>query len=427
MAALLACLWALSATNESAQTELHAVATDGRLYHHIQAAFSQSDDTAIAWATRVIIRENAVASAPPAVENSAAGYDALKAFLSQPDTRTGVVSHFVGLLRSADELTNVLTVMDTAPWATPFVLDCLKILTKRPDSQALFSPDIVLSRWKVLTHDVFIDDESQWASFLKSGVVPAGVATRIMESEFTPDDIPLYRSLRAVLSGQEASQFIAWCVAGLKSQTSPSWIAAMQESQPLLSLAFDLFDQALEWATEELASALERHAVHTITTTPSAASVKSTEWAQLVEALSSQRRDLLKRALLEAAVAAHGKFSGPFFDYYGPLISEQALLLREYNVVARLFYPLLTERNVPGLTWLAAVLSVSPNLLRDHTDQSGAKVFTDGLEAALVKPADEATPSIDSIAKTLGISPPPPPDEQDKNADPTPEEPEQQA
>ncbi len=106
-------------------------------------------------------------------------------------------------------------------------------------------------------------------------------------------------------------------------------------------------------------------------------------------------------------MSQEGKCADAFFQIYGDELSgDPTSFYEEKDIVAKLFSPLLRERNVSGLRWLKSIFGNIPDLLDSSADRDAADDFLERLRGELGKPADDGDQVhalIVDIATTLGI------------------------
>ena len=106
-------------------------------------------------------------------------------------------------------------------------------------------------------------------------------------------------------------------------------------------------------------------------------------------------------------MSQEGKCADAFFQSYGDELSGDATsFYEEKDIVAKLFSPLLRERNVSGLRWLNSIFGKMPDLLDKSADRGAVDDFLERLKGELGKPSDDGDQVhalIVNIATTLGI------------------------
>lgn len=403
---LLETLCELRSIDSTARSVLNTLATQGHLLHHLSQAFSQGNPSAIAWGLFIFLREVPNIVVPPAVGSATAGHQQLIQMVGAPGEE--LARKFVELLRRYGELPLLFKVLDEASAAKPLVALCLKQIAEGEDARGVFTPDVVMERW-VFLHTEFDQDQRnghEFDRFIARLTKETELVTQVHNTEFAPKQARLYMALVRAGAASDA-RFQSWCLRGLQAVNTAEWQSQLQQEGDLADLVIDLLKQGVEVTlTQAYQDALVAHGKATVAGQSTPSHLVSF-WGELLKPLrTGSVRKMLRSGLYEAALNADGEINPVFFHLYGDEIADTEILRLDNRAVSHLFTPLLRNRNAEGLIWVAKFLPLHNQFLDGHPASHTVTDFKDRVRAAISNdPHDEASPTIQEIAKILQIEP----------------------
>ncbi|MCH7998921.1 MAG: hypothetical protein IIA91_05535 [Chloroflexi bacterium] len=201
-------------------------------------------------------------------------------------------------------------------------------------------------------------------------------------------------------------EFGQWCVEALGRIERREWLDHLENQDDVLGLAVELSVQKISLSLgvhylDALADFADVAARGQLTKLPSQSS-----WGKIVDQLSVERRELLGRGALQAAINAGGNPAEPFFNLFGSEVSRSNVI-DNGGAVDRFFSVVLEKRGEAGLSWLADLLDAHTNLLEEHPDKAGVSAFKERLRNAVdERPEGAVGESITRIATALGMEMP---------------------
>lgn len=398
--ALFESLWQVRAIDDSVDSALNALATQGHVLHHLHQVASGDNNEAPAWCIFIFLRAVPAATATPEVGNSQAGHNTLSNLLSTPGPPEAIPSAFVHLLARVQEIGLLFAVLDAAPQAKPLIVACLKLVAQRPELPQLFTPEVFADRWSLVASEFAAPDFDKLVQRL---LKETALATYLRQEDFDSDQAALYSALVKAGATSDRS-FRSWCVQGLRSIGKAEWVSQLSEEGQLAKLLMGLVKRRIKVDLAiDYQDALAEHANLVISgdSTPSAL---KPSWSHLLKPLSPSARGVLRRKLYDAVAGADGEIAESFFDLYGEEVSDRDLLKQNRDAPYRLFTPLLNRRNAAGLRWLAALLEANPGVL-DQLQPDTVEDFKARIGEEITEDkGDDAGQFIQEIAHTLGIA-----------------------
>lgn len=399
--ALFESLWQLRAIDDSVDSALNALATQGHVLHHLHQVASGDNNEAPAWCIFTFLRAVPAATATPEVGNSQAGYNSLNNLLSTPGPPEAIPSAFVHLLARAQEIGLLFTVLDAGSQAKPFIVACLKLVAQRSELPQLLTPEVFADRWSFVASAF---DGPDFDKLVERLLKETALATYLRQQDFDSDQAILYAALVKAGATSDRS-FRSWCVEGLRSIDKAEWVSQLGEEGQLAELLMNLVKRRVKVdLAVDYQDALAEHGNLVISgdSTPSAL---KPSWSLLLKPLSPSARGVLRRKLYDGASRADGEIDESFFDLYGEEIADQDLLQQNSQAAYRLFTPLLNRRNVRGLRWLAALLEANPAVL-DQLQPDTVEDFKARIAADIAEDkGDDAAQWIHKLAAILAIEP----------------------
>jgi len=402
IAASFEALWDIRPIEASTDELLGRLVVQGFALHHLAQASSERNDEALAWCMFVFLSMVPGLAPPPEVGQSGTGHSVLLELLSNPGGREATASAFMNLLSRLGELDILFTMLDANEASRPFVAYCLRILSQSPDAGQLLTPQRVVERWPLL---VEIFDAPELNSLVERLCANTDLVSYVQGTTFDPDLAGLYISLvRAGAASQAA--YRSWCLSGLKVVTKDLWLTQLSQSGELLTLIVELQRQGTRVTLEhEYQDALAEHG-GLLASGDMTVELPEYAWNELLKPLRRDLRKVLRRRLYNAMVtvtASGGRLGTQFFTLYDEELSNSELLRAHSDAPSGLFVPILQNRDLAGLEWIAG-LSKSKRQVFAHFRRDAMLEFKDSLRRALqADPGDNASSVIQEIAEALQV------------------------
>lgn len=394
-------LWILKDVDPKVDNMLDQSCQQGHILHHLHQANAIKDKDATAWCIFTYLTKVPAASTSPAFGNSEGGFNYLTQFLNDPDTNKELNLLVINLIEKYSDLQFFFGVIDAAPSAKRWVIECLKETARRKTAPALYKPEIVIGRWPLLL-DELTDDESD--SLFKVLIVETGLIKAICERGFDRNEGRLYAAVVRNLASDHP-EFLKLCQDGLRQVSTEAWATELVSEKGIADLVVDMLDANYEVDLETpFQDALVEHAKGVLS-----GAVKPTylheHWSKLPSALGKPySRKALHRTLCEVLEDRDGEINEDFFGLYGNEVADPEVLRDDTRAISKLFTPLLNRRNAKGLNWLSNILERHSGLLDGYKPEDSVQDFRDRIRIALQNdPHDPASPFIQKIANVLRI------------------------
>jgi hypothetical protein len=393
-----------------AKNSIAFLANDGHLMHRLHQSHSEKNVKCTALLITIFLELRMGAEKPGTVGNSEAGYSALISLLQSDNYE--LARDIIDILDEAEKINLLLAVIDKRNY-DPLIISCLRLIAESKEPERLFSPAVLMERWKVLIDYLNKDGDDRFDKLLATLCANTNLITVIQEKEggFNYENILLYLRLCIVSSSQT---FREWCRAGIELLDSKIWAAELEKDGSALILLLFLIDNGVNVTlTKPFQDALVDYTRDILIGTKKVAEGFDNKLPKYVDALRSPAsRTMLRRRLISEAMNRDGKVEDVFFQIYGDFLLEDIpYFYGEKNIIARLFSPLLREKNPTGLRWMSKIFEAVPDILTKSEDRHAAEDFRERIQEEpkrKPKDADETNMLIWSIAKSLGITPKPP-------------------
>lgn len=371
----------------------------GHIYHHLHQVLSKKGWAPRARLIHLVGSVDPALSAPPdAVENATAGHDALIALLSAPESRPDIVAEFVNQLgaRPAPGIAYALAEGNEA--AVPFVKEVIGAILEK--NKRAIEPNDLMSRWqlvkRLLDEDTLKDVICQ---LCKDGVLRA----RLMEENFNSEFWDLYE-LTLRCAGKKKAALRNWLVEALDAVPQDEWKEHLCQLDGCVKLLITLQVPGQIALGLEFKEALIQHARSTVGGAAQEGNLVS-DWESVTAAVAADWIKLLREDLLGVAIQAGGGINGQFFRFYGGIITS-ATIHRAGEIIHKLFWPLIEQKNSEGIHWMADRIEADPSLVVDHPNKARVNEFKEKLAAALEAETDEGIrPNMHRIASAIGVVP----------------------
>ncbi len=403
---LLEAVWTIRKEYGPTEDVIRELATKGHILHHLNQAASESDANPTAWCIFTILDGDPTGAEQPAVGNSAAGHEQLTNILTSPQSHTAVIVLLAFIVAESSKSELLFRILESRPNAKEFVVLTLQVIFDGPASNRIFTSELMLEQWSLLKEE--LDDEQERFRPLVQRLVAEGdLVRRVCEDEFDPGNAGLYAELVAAGACKDAD-FRQWCTEALGRIERERWAEHLANGDEVLRFITELANEKVDLnlgvhyldALGDFADVVARGQAPGWSFEPS--------WAKIIGQLSGERRELLGRRALQAAINAGGNPAEPFFSLFGSEISV-ADVNGNNDSVDRFLSVLLDKQSPPGLCWMAGLLEGQPRLLEKHPDKAGVAAFMERVEHAVSQPPEgEAGDCLRRIADALHIETPPP-------------------
>ncbi len=372
----------------------------GHVYHHLHQVLSEKgSDSPLAKLIRVVVSVDPTLSAPPdGVGNATAGHNALIALLSAPESRPNVVGEFVNQLGTPPAADIVYALAEGNENAVPFVKEVIGAILEK--NKTAIEPNDLMSRWplvkRLLDGDTLKDVICQ---LCKGG----GLRARLMEEDFNSEFYDLYE-LTLRCAGKKKAALRKWLVEALDAIPQDEWKEHLSQLDGCVKLLIALQVSGKVGLGLAFKEALIQHARSTADGAAQEGEMVG-DWESVTAAVATDRIKLLREDLLAAAIQTGGGVNGQFFRFYGDIITS-AMIHGAGEIIHKLFWPLIEQKNSDGIHWMADRIEADPALVVDHPNKARVKEFTEKLATALEAETDEGIrPDMHRIASAVGVVP----------------------
>ncbi len=402
--------------SNEASSALKELGNGGHLMHHFHQASTQKDFECQSMCMFSYLKTKPDASVPAVAGNSAAGHQQLTVALSS--NNESIATHLVSVLREYRELDILFSIADAREKYDPLVASCLRKIASGKTPQELFTPSIVLSRWRTLASTLDVDDESPiFGPMVGLLARDSRLCEAIQGSEggFDPADAMLYWTI--VEEAKKGLQpFCDWCKTELENLDREAWLADLKDDYDCAWLICELSEHGSRpELTTPFEDALVDHARLLVAGEHVPTDEVQNRWSILLECLADQSlRHALQKRLLDIVVSCDGQVHESFFKMYGNEITDINLLLANDKTISGLFSPLLRTRPMAGLSWLKEVVDILNTVSDEHAVQEFRTRLSDCLSD---ENEDEALNVIREIAEILGIEIAIPSEEKEEDTD----------
>jgi len=373
-----------------ADASLDLLVEEGHLMHKLDQIEPEDDQECVAHLVTTFLerRPNAARSNP--VGNSKAGYDILMKLLDTDNPELAKL--IVDILDSEDKIKVLIEIVDARGEYDSLIISCLRYIADSDSPERLFTPEVLISKWSDLLEHLNTDDNDLFDKLIAqiSSRTNLLEAIRGQEGGFNYEDALLYRSICTVSTSQT---FREWCQTGLEALDSKIWKEQLDIHGEAIDLLLFLLDSGTNIALKQsFQDALLSHAESVLDGKAKIDENLANRWPKLLEALGSHAsRNVFRRRLLSKTISREGKCAEDFFQLYGEELSaDSTLFFDETSVVAKLFSPLLRDRNVFGLRWLKGLFEKIPEILEKSNDRDAVDDLIERIQGELRRSADDS-------------------------------------
>ncbi|NOY72247.1 MAG: hypothetical protein GXP14_07695 [Gammaproteobacteria bacterium] len=395
--------------NSKAKTVLNGLATAGHLMHGFNQMQSQGSSECKARYIAAFLGQVPDASLTQAAGDSAAGLVALQNMLNTDDI--DIAMHIVAILRDLDNLNLLFEIIDKRGKYDMLLTRCLRLVADRDDSEIIYSSAEVVHRWQDLWSNLDDDENKvrfeELIGYLCEKSSFADYVMQETDDGFNYEDAGLYF---VISDNFQSDSFRDWCRSGIEVLSSKAWEKELDNNGYALMLMRTLVEKGRGVSlTTPYQDALVSHAEKVI----EGRAVPPDDLVLHREKIfiglgEGDARTVLRRRLRDVVMIYRGKINKAFFELYGDEISDPEILNEDSKVVAKLFSPLIQERNIGGIRWMDGVISNHQDLLDKCDDTIAVGDFYERLQSELINQVDEedeAHTLICNIASILGLQP----------------------
>jgi len=150
----------------------------------------RANPQAAAWCVYLFLRTVPAATQPPQTGNSQSGFTFITGELfPKLAEHVATTEEFIALLQAHNDYTLLYSLLKEAPVSQPWVIECLRRWSSRPNAITLFQPDSVIERWKML-QDGF--PEVDFNALMTRLVTDSALVNTVCEGEFNHGQVGLY-------------------------------------------------------------------------------------------------------------------------------------------------------------------------------------------------------------------------------------------
>lgn len=394
---LLRCLDSLRLADAPAVDALLSRLSKGGQLLHFLHAFRKIRELAAVCVSEFLAADPGAAR-PPAVGNSAAGYDRLSELLAEHNRE------FAGLLvqylRSRDRLGLVVAVPAAKGTLDPLFGEAWRLISSSERAYEVFTPEVIAANWQRLK-DTLGDD---FQGFLARAVATAGLCEYFIARH--PDG-PVHDEggldIEILRLGSTPSAFLAWCGQSLKGLDKDAWIRQLAQRGPAVERLLELAKQrAVPPLSFAFSDALGHQAEIVRIGTTGAGDMPQEQW-QTVIACAGERRSSFRSELLRQAAKLEGRGGGDFLRIFGEELIEASIETDNASTVVRdVLEPGLSGEEQQWLEWLLALFLAAPDYLNRAGGGSSASRDFRARLAELLERGTQAEPLLRRIAEAVG-------------------------
>lgn len=395
--AALEALWELHDVDANIDAQINNLATQGHLLHHLHHV--KADAAASAWCVFMFLLKVPAATQPSQAGNSQEGFNYLtNQIFGKPADHKLFTDEFADRLAYTGKFDLLFKILDKASSAKEWVKECLKMVDAHENALSLYTPQVILKRWKFLQGEFPAEEFNRLIGTL---VTESPLVEFLSARDFEVEQVGFYLAV-AQNGGVATTMFCQWCRDGLADIDADRWQLTLKGEGPVAKLLIHLIDNEVQISLgTQYQDALTAHGKLLI-----AGKTKPQEfaehWNTLLKPLDTTGRNLLRSQLLEAAGRAEGKIAPEFFDLYGDEIADQQALSEDHDVVMNLFIPLLQARHEKGLQWIANIFTAHPDILDGYSD-AHVNGFKARVQEVIDGPEEEISSAVRDTADHLDI------------------------
>lgn len=389
-----------------ANSSLELLATSGHLMHRLHQAHSEQDTVCSARLLTTFLEQRPGADKPTPVGNSEAGYSILVRLLGTDNV--DLADQILTILDMEEKTNMLFEIVDKRKTYDPLIVACLRLIADSGTPGRLFTPDEVINRWWDLEDQLNKNDDGRFDRLLGNLCANSMLDDAVQKREEGFDYQNAWLYFR-ICKACPSLTFREWCRVGLEALDSNVWTVQLDGKGNVFDLLLFLIDEGISIALKQpFQDALVAHAKKLLIGKAKLEEDVLNQRHKLLDTLGPDSRKVFRRRLLLEAMNRDGKCAEAFFQVYGEELSKDTTQFYEdKEIVARLFSPLLRERNASGLSWLNSIFGNAPDLLKKSTDRAAVGDFLERLQGEFKRPAnddDQIHALILEIATTLGIA-----------------------
>jgi hypothetical protein len=397
---LLTILWELREADQRAVALIKELSQQGYIFHHLHRAHNDNKSGALCILSYM-------SSFPDMrsvnqVGDSETGRSWMNQLITAPEEFVEINNQFANLLSEYQEQKLLYKILDSDAKAQKWIWALLKIAAISDDVPSFFPPDVVMHRWSDLELALGSEDFDKVIGEL---LVKTNLVDSVLQNELDVEQAGLYSSM--IRSGcVNNTQFQAECTQILQNIELTHWQTELAKEGKIVELVVDLVDAGVEFTLDSTyQDALVNHANQAMDGNVKVKYLAG-YWDDLFRPLKSFSRESLRDRILDNAKQRDGNISQEFFALYGNEIGDIKALEKDSDVFLHLFIPIVRNRHVSGLKWLAEVLEKHPKLLTKKLFKSDVQDFQDRIKKAVASDIqDDATEYISMIDRMFPSTP----------------------
>jgi hypothetical protein len=399
---LLEGLWLLRSIGAPNASELlDSLVHSGHVAHYYQASTNAPLWTACGLCALSILRTNPALGAPKIVGQAAAGHKTFMADLATADKDHARVLCI--LVEKYGQFDIFFDVIDARGKCDPLISACLHRLSSGSIRQRVFNLVTVKSRWAEVKSAL---GANEFAKLIQDLISEDGLCQAICQAAggFRADDIVLYQEV-AQQAGDLHRGFFEWCREGIEGSTKEEWLNDFDGDYDGVRLAQTLSDMGVKpHLSTRFSDALLDRARMIATGELTDIGALQELLPKVLPCLDGSVAKAFSGSLFEVAVERGGGASSEFFSLFGECLANKSVFLAQRRIVERFASPIVRERNVAGLAWLAKFLGSNKAVLSEAAPDDNVNEFRTRIRDCVEKPEDgEAQVLIDQLAVMAGV------------------------
>lgn len=395
--AALRTLLRLKESSRAAEQALQNMVTTGWVFSCLQLAFQGNHyETSAACILAALMYEpEANGSSNPG--QASAGRNAYRTVVGNPAKYQPIVQETVKLASNLRYGELVLSKRPGIKIARPYVEQVLQNMVARPDAIELFPPATLAGNWPS-AREAFDTSLDGLLAVLSE---KSNLLEYLAGAEFSVGLAGLYR---LVLSKKAAEPLLSATSQHLRGLSRDEWLQGLTQESELLELVEEVqkslpdigIGHSLQDALVEIAKGMA--------TGQAAGRLDRPGFDKLLSALSGEQRELVIRHIRDEVIEA-GRDMSALLDVFAKALDNCDFLAERADDLVRRGFRQMLDRRIPAeLSWVAGVLEICPNLLKQSKSASRSD-FKDRVKELLAEESlnAEAARQVEKIGNALKL------------------------
>ncbi|GEM_PF-6678256 len=357
---ILATLWFIRGFDHQIDASLRDISQQGYIFHHLNSVVN--NPKAIAYSMLTFLHSFPDFRNVTEIGNSDSGKKHISDIFKNPTVHTEVNKIFAELIGEHSLYDLPFRILDGAV-ARGWIIEIFKLIVDLNFSSSVFTKDAVIKYWDFITSSfdrTFID------KIMEQLIIYTDIANYIIDTGFNINQASLYASLiRAGLS--KDTLFINWCEEYLiKINMSEIYTHLCKEDgivELLIELGKSNFPVQFSTTYQDI---IFQHS-QGVYTGQIQISKFIDSWKYLFTHLPKHSHETLQKRIIDLLKTPNTNIPSAFFDSYGNDLLLISKIENFPEFVRTFFTPIITNRNLRGLSWISDFIDGHINLLRKNS------------------------------------------------------------